>query len=95
MAYQYELSDLKHVVKTPPSFVKITRVPRNGNLIVKKLGEWIALREGDLIETDMLNSFVYDQGDEVCTINNKDRCDDQFSYIPYGEWTGRGEYQST
>lgn len=59
------------------------------------MGEWVVLRKGDLIETEQLNGFIYDQGEETCNIENQGRCDDEFSYIPYGRWTGHGEYQTT
>jgi len=54
------------------------------------MGEWIVLRKGDMIETELLKNFIYDQGEHVCTIENQARCDDKFSYIPYGSWTGLG-----
>lgn len=43
----------------------------------------------------MLKDFIYDQGDSVCSMQDPTRCDDQFSYIPYGEWVGYGDYQKT
>lgn len=43
----------------------------------------------------MLNDFIYDQKDNVCSIVDKTNCEDQFSYIPYGEWVGYGETQKT
>lgn len=57
------------------------------------MGKWVVVRKGDLIEAERLKDFIYDQGEEACTIENQDRCNDQFSYIPYGSWTGEGEYQ--
>jgi hypothetical protein len=51
---------MKTVLTKPPNYVKITKTPLNGKLVVKKLGEWIVLNEGDLIETSMLKEFVYD-----------------------------------
>lgn len=43
----------------------------------------------------MLKGFVYDQGDSVCSMKDQSRCEDEFSYIPYGEWVGYGQYQQT
>lgn len=93
--YDYQVSDLKSSVKDTPAFVKITKVPSNGSIVVQKQGEWVVLQEGDMIESAMLKDFVYDQGDSVCSEQDQTRCDDQFSYIPYGEWVGYGDYQKT
>jgi hypothetical protein len=43
----------------------------------------------------MLKDFIYDQGENVCSQQDQSRCDDEFNYIPYGEWVGYGEYQKT
>jgi len=59
------------------------------------MGKWVVLREGDLVETSMLNKFVYDQGQNACSTQNKGKCEDDFGYVPFGEWTGYGEYQTT
>lgn len=59
------------------------------------MGEWVVLNKGDMIETALLDNFIYDQENTVCTMEDKTRCDDEFSYIPYGEWVGYGEYQKT
>lgn len=48
-----------------------------------------------MIESSMLKDFIYDQGDKVCSQQDQTKCDDQFSYIPYGEWVGYGDYQKT
>ena len=59
------------------------------------MGEWVILKKGDMVETEMLNNFVYDQGEETCYVENQGRCDDTFSYIPYGQWVGHGKFQTT
>jgi hypothetical protein len=94
-SYDYNIKELRNIVKSKPTYVKITRTPINGELIVKKLGQNVVLQAGDIVEASMLNEFMYDQGAEVCTAENQGRCTDGFSYIPYGEWTGLGEYQRT
>ena len=93
--YNYEIADVKSVVQEPPAFVKITKVPTKGKIVVKKMGEWVVLNKGDLIESSMLEDFIYDQGESVCSLEDQTRCDDEFSYVPYGEWVGYGEYQKT
>lgn len=94
-SYNYEMSDLRDVVRNRPSYIKITRTPINGEIVVKKLGQNVVLQAGDVIETSMLEEFLYDQGSDVCTAENLGRCTDGFSYIPYGEWVGTGDYQKT
>lgn len=59
MSYDYKISDLKDVVKNTPSYVKITKAPRNGQLVIKRLGQEIAVQEGDVVAANMLNEFMY------------------------------------
>jgi hypothetical protein len=37
-SYQYDINDLQDVVTSRPSYVKITKTPVQGELVVKKLG---------------------------------------------------------
>jgi hypothetical protein len=83
-SYDYNIKDLRNVVNNTPTYVKITKTPINGELIVKKLGQNVVLQAGDIVEASMLKEFIYDQGTEVCTAENQGRCTDGFSYIPYG-----------
>jgi hypothetical protein len=53
------------------------------------------LSPGDVVETTLMESMVYDQGNDGCTTQDLGRCTDGFSYIPYGEWIGLGDYQKT
>lgn len=59
------------------------------------MGKQVVLQEGDLIESSMLKDFVYNQGHEGCGTNNRDACIDNFNYIPYGEWVGKGGFEET
>jgi len=77
-----------NLINKAPTYIKITRTPRNGELVVKKMGEQVVLNEGDLIETSMLKNFVYNQGHKGCGTENQAACTDNFNYIPYGEWVG-------
>jgi len=91
--FVYKWEDIKNVVTSPPKYVKITKTPENGKLVVKKYGKWTVLNNGDLIETSMLKEFIYDQDKETeCSEEDKSKCNDKFSYIPYGEWEGKGNY---
>lgn len=42
-SYEYDVADLQHIVKDAPSYIKITRTPINGEIVVKKLGQNIVL----------------------------------------------------
>lgn len=59
------------------------------------MGEWVVLRRGDMIDAKLLKNFIYDQEGKTCTVSDQSRCTDEFKYIPYGRWTGSGQYQTT
>lgn len=94
-SYDYDINDLKNIVKSPPKYIKITRTPVNGEIVVKKFGKDVVLQAGDIVDTDLMKEFLYDQGENTCTSENPGSCTDGFSYIPYGEWIGTGDYQRT
>lgn len=94
-SYEYNLGEMSHLNEAPPSYIKITRTPRNGELVVKRMGKEVVLSEGDLIESSMLKEFSYQQGHEGCTAENLGACHDDFNYVPYGEWVGMGNFQET
>jgi hypothetical protein len=60
MSYNYKIDEIESIMNSPPSYVKITQVPTHGNIKVQQMGEWVALRKGDMVETSQLNNFVYD-----------------------------------
>jgi len=75
-----------------PSYIKITRTPQNGELVVKRMGNQVVLNEGDLVESSILKNFVYNQGHDGCSTDNQGACIDQFNYVPIGEWVGKGKF---
>lgn len=74
----------------PPAYVKITKTPKNGDLVVKKMGKQVVLNEGDMVESSVLKDFVYNQGKNVCNSDNEINCKDSFNYVSYGQWVGKG-----
>jgi len=44
----------------PPRYIKITKLPKYGNIVVKKQGKLIVLNEGDYIEAHVFKNFIYD-----------------------------------
>lgn len=53
-SYDYHIADLKDIVRGKPTYIKITRTPLNGELVVKRLGQNVVLQAGDVVETSML-----------------------------------------
>jgi hypothetical protein len=43
----------------------------------------------------MLKNFVYEQNGNKCTETDQSRCTDELKFIPLGQWTGSGQYQTT
>lgn len=35
MSYEYDISDLRDIVSSPPAYVKITQVPQHGKIVVQ------------------------------------------------------------
>lgn len=67
-------------------------MPKNGNIVVKKLGKWTIINKNDIVDTKMLKDFIYDQGENGCSEKQQNKCDDEFKFVPFGEWKGQGEY---
>jgi len=89
------MTERAEVEKKPPAYVKITKVPKHGNLVVKQRGQQVVLTEGDLVQTSIFKNFVYDQGRDVCSTKNEAKCQDSFSYVTYSEWVGKGPQQTS
>ena len=92
-SYRYNVDDLQDIVLGVPAYIQITKVPKNGDIVIMKFGQKVALNEGDIIHKDMLKNFIYDQGTgDICSGFNPSKCTDEFKYVPYGEWVGTGNY---
>jgi hypothetical protein len=83
-AYEYNLGEISMLEQQPPAYVKITKTPKNGDLVVKKMGKQVVLNEGDMVESSVLKDFVYNQGKNVCNSDNEINCKDSFNYVSYG-----------
>lgn len=88
--YSYDVSDKLKLENKPPTYIKMTKVPKFGNIVVKKNGELIVLNEGDYVETAVFKNFIYDQGRENCSSLKYEKCKDSFSYVTFSEWIGKG-----
>ena len=89
--YIYNVTDKAKLDNEPPAAIQITELPKNGKILTKKVeGDTRELKVGDFISTEELNEFQYDQDDKICTKENKENCEDSFSYITYSSWVGEG-----
>ena len=94
-SYEYDIEEISKLEEKPPTYVKITKTPKNGDLVVKKMGKQVVLNEGDMVHSSILKDFVYNQGKNVCNTENETNCKDTFNYVSYGEWVGKGPQQQS
>lgn len=94
-AYTYDVEDKLRNEEKPPAYIKITRTPKYGDLVVKKYGEQVVLNVGDIVEVAVFKEFTYDQGKKACNTDNLDKCQDRFSYVTMSEWVGKGPTQQS
>jgi len=94
-AYTYDVEDKLRNENKPPAYIKITKTPKYGDLVVKKYGEQVVLNVGDIVETKIFKDFTYDQGKKTCNRDNLDKCQDSFSYVTMSEWVGKGPTQQS
>jgi hypothetical protein len=52
----------------------------------KAFGKERIIEVGDIVPADSMSSFIYDQEDDECTTDNKDNCQDTFSFVPLSSW---------
>lgn len=61
--YSYELDEKVKQDRMPPSAIEIRKVPKKGKIITKTNdGSTRELKVGDIVSTEELKSFKYDQG---------------------------------
>lgn len=59
-SYEYDVSEKLNIENKPPAYIKITKTPHNGNIVVKQFGKQIVLNEGDMVHSEILKNFTYD-----------------------------------
>lgn len=94
-AYTYDVEDKNQNENKPPAYIKITKIPKYGDLVVKKFGKQVVLNVGDIVEVKIFKDFTYDQGKKACNRDNMDKCQDSFSYVTMSEWVGKGPTQQS
>lgn len=66
-------------------------MPKNGKILTKNhAGKTVEVKVGDIVSTDAMKEFKYDQGENRCSNANKDLCDDSFEYTTMSSWIGTG-----
>jgi hypothetical protein len=62
--YHYNVTDKAKIELKPPAAIKITEVPKRGNMKMKANGKEKVLQVGDVVPAEQMDSFTYDQLDE-------------------------------
>jgi len=89
--YEYNVEDKMKQDTLPPSAILIEKLPKNGKILTTNHdGSMRELKTGEIVETELMKNFRYDQGEEVCSSQNKDKCQDSFTYSTMSSWVGTG-----
>jgi len=76
-AYEFRVQDKLRQDAAPPSSIKIEKLPKHGKILVTEHdGTTKELKVGDIISTQLMANFQYEQGTERCSIQDKSKCDD-------------------
>lgn len=77
--YTYNVEDKLVQDTLPPSAIQITKLPKNGKILTKGHdGVSRELKVGDVVSTEEMKSFRYDQGADLCSSDKKAKCKDSF-----------------
>lgn len=90
--YQFSVKDKLRQDAAPPAAIKIEKLPKHGKILVTEHdGSTKELKVGDVISTQLMANFKYEQGEESCSIQDKSKCDDEFLYSTLSSWVGIGQ----
>ena len=71
-------------------------MPKNGKILTyEDDGSQKELQVGDIISTETMKNFSYNQGAEFCSSDNTEKCKDSFVYTTMGSWVGEGVEKET
>ena len=59
-------------------------------IITEHDGTQRELKVGDVVSAKLMENFKYEQGENACTNDNEDTCDDEFLYTTLSSWIGHG-----
>jgi len=89
--YQFNVRDKLRQDQAPPSAIQIERLPKHGKMLVTEHdGTVRELKVGDIVSTELMANFKYDQGENICSSENKALCEDKFQYTTMSSWVGTG-----
>lgn len=90
--YEFTVKDKLRQDAAPPSAIKIEKLPKHGKIVVTEHdGTTRQLKVGDIISTQLMSNFMYEQGEESCSIQNDTKCSDEFLYSTLSSWVGIGQ----
>jgi len=89
--YEFQVKDKLRQDAAPPSAIKIEKLPQFGKIVITNHdGTTKELQVGDIVSTQLMANFKYDQGEEVCSRDNIKSCNDEFLYSTLSSWVGIG-----
>lgn len=90
--YEFTVNDKLRQDAAPPSAIKIEKLPQHGKILVTEHdGTTRELQVGDIISTQLMANFKYEQGEDSCSIQNDTKCTDEFLYSTLSSWVGIGQ----
>lgn len=93
--YEFTVKDKLRQDAAPPSAIKIEKLPKHGKILITDHdGSVRALKIGDIVSTQLMSNFKYDQGKESCSIQDDSKCTDEFLYSTLSSWVGIGQESS-
>ena len=52
-------------------------MPHNGKILITEHdGTTRELKEGDIVQTQFMSNFIYEQGEGGCSLQNNEKCED-------------------
>jgi hypothetical protein len=67
--YEFTVKDKLRQDAAPPSAIKIEKLPKHGKILITEHdGSTRALQVGDIVSTQLMSNFKYEQGEESCSI---------------------------
>jgi hypothetical protein len=93
--YSFTVKDKLRQDAAPPSAIKIEKLPSNGKILITEHNGTIKeLKVGDIVSTNLMADFKYEQGEDSCSMNNSSKCSDEFVYSTLSSWVGIGQESS-
>jgi hypothetical protein len=94
--YEFKLQDKLRQDISAPAAVKIEQLPKHGKISVTEHdGTVRELKVGDVVPTQLMSKFVYEQGEEGgCSEQNEASCKDAILFSTVGTWFGFGQEAS-